>query len=85
MALQWKSTAYTSRWHLFAKVFATSFDREITNDKHPINVYTDFSEPYIATIEHPNGIEYMQFLKNILESDKYRKCKSHIPISAETN
>ena len=59
--------------------FATSFDREMTNDNHPINVYTDFSEPYIATIEYPNGIAYMQFLKDILESDECRKCKGHIP------
>lgn len=51
----------------------------MTNDKHPINVYIDFSEPYIATIEYPNGIAYMQFLKDILESDECRKCKSYVP------
>ena len=66
MALQWTSTAYISRWHLSAKCFCNF-------------VYTDFSEPYIATIEYPNGIAYMQFLKDILESDECRKCKGHIP------
>lgn len=51
--------------------FATTFDKEVASAKNPITLYTDFSNPYIATIDHPSGVNYQHYLKNMLKSEEY--------------
>lgn len=52
--------------------FGTTFDKEITGTKNPIIVYTNFSDPFISTIESPSGVNYSQFLKHMLRSEEYQ-------------
>lgn len=61
--------------------FATSFDREVADEKSSIDVWTDFSDPYTAAIERPCGTAYMQFLKDMQRSDEYKKYQNiHRPV-----
>ncbi|MDO4319456.1 MAG: hypothetical protein Q4C34_02660 [Bacteroidales bacterium] len=55
--------------------FAKSFDKEIMYEKNPISVYTDFSNPFISTINNPSGVNYQQFLKKLLDSEEYASNK----------
>lgn len=50
--------------------FANLFDNEITYAKRPIVLYTDFSDPFISTIEHPSGASYLRFLKELFNSEE---------------
>lgn len=52
--------------------FATTFDKEVSGKKNPIVVYTNFSDPFISTIENPSGVNYSRFLKSMLRSEEYQ-------------
>ena len=52
--------------------FATTFDKEVSGKKNPIVVYTNFSDPFISTIENPSGVNYSRFLKSMLRSEEYK-------------
>lgn len=65
---------YTSA--IFPKTsFAKSFDKEVTEGKRPITVYTDFSDPFISIINLPSGANYLDFMKDMLKSEEYRTNK----------
>lgn len=51
--------------------FGTNFDKEVTGEKNPVTLYTDFSDPYVETINAPSGKAYLQFIKGMLKSDEY--------------
>ena len=51
--------------------FAKSFDKEVNDKKRSITLYTDFSNPFISTIDHPTGTTYQQYIKNLLKSEEY--------------
>ncbi len=55
--------------------FGNNFDREVTGSKNPILAYTDFSDPFISTIENPSGANYNKFIKQIIRSDEYTTTK----------
>ncbi len=52
--------------------FGNVFDREVTALKNPILAYTDFSDPFISTIENPSGANYNKFIKRVVSSDEYK-------------
>ncbi len=52
--------------------FGNVFDREVTGLKNPILAYTDFSDPFISTIENPSGANYNKFIKQVISSDEYK-------------
>ena len=54
------------------EAFATTFDQEVSGKKNPIVVYTNFSDPFISTIENPSGVNYSRFLKSMLRSEEYK-------------
>lgn len=58
------------------ETFATAFDKEISGRKNPIVVYTNFSDPFISTIENPSGSSYRQYLKKMLKSEEYKSNSS---------
>lgn len=52
--------------------FATSFDKEVTDGKYPIDLLFNFSIPYIGRMENPRGTEYLQKMKEAVNSDEYK-------------
>ncbi len=55
--------------------FGNIFDREVTGSKNPILAFTDFSDPFISTIENPSGTNYNKFIKQVIRSDEYNTSK----------
>lgn len=51
--------------------FAVTFDKEVVGKKNPVEVYSDFSDPYISEIIHPSGSSYQLYLKDMLKSEEY--------------
>lgn len=55
--------------------FATSFDREVTDKKHSINLFFDFPDPYIAMMSDVRRIEYLKVIKEAINSEEYQSFK----------
>ncbi len=55
--------------------FGNIFDKEVTGSKNTILAYTDFSDPFISTIENPSGVNYNKFLKQVIRSEEYKTSK----------
>lgn len=55
--------------------FATSFDKEITDKKQPINLCFDFTEPYIAMMNDVRQNEYNKIIKEVIRSKEYQNFK----------
>ena len=56
--------------------FASSFDREVTGNKHPIDITFNFPNPYITRMETISGVEYRKKIKEVLKSEKYENYAS---------
>ena len=56
--------------------FGNLFDREVVGFKNPMVVYTDFSDPFIATIENPSGAGYHRYIKDVIRSEEYKTSKA---------
>ena len=52
--------------------FGNHFDREVNGLKNPIVAYTDFSDPFISTIENPSGAGYNKYIKDVIHSEEYK-------------
>lgn len=52
--------------------FATSFDKEVTDKKQPVNLFFDFPEPYITTMNDVRRIEYLKVFKEAIKSKEYQ-------------
>lgn len=52
--------------------FATSFDKEVTENKHPIDLIFNFPIPYIDRMDSPKGTEYLKKIKDAIRSDEYK-------------
>lgn len=55
--------------------FATSFDKEVTNKKQPINLFFNFPKPYMAMMNDVRRIEYLKVIKEAIESKEYQSFK----------
>lgn len=55
--------------------FAKSFDIEVTERFRSVSLYTDFNDPYISTLQHPSGVNYLKFIKDVLKSEEYQRYK----------
>lgn len=52
--------------------FATSFDREVTDEKRPVDLTFSFSNPYyLTTMEKVRHIEYLKKIKEAIHSEEY--------------
>ena len=56
--------------------FGNLFDREVNGLKNPIVAYTDFSDPFISTIENPSGAGYNKYIKDVIHSEEYKTNKA---------
>lgn len=56
--------------------FATSFDKEIVDEKYSIDLAFDFPIPYLTRMETVKGSEYLSTIKDAIRSEEY---KSYIP------
>ena len=56
--------------------FGNLFDREVVGLKNPIVAYTDFSDPFISTIEKPSGAGYNKYVKDAICSEEYKTSKA---------
>lgn len=56
------------------KAFATSFQEEVLEDKHPINLFFNFKSPtdYITSMEGGRMIDYQKKMKEALQSEEYK-------------
>ncbi len=50
--------------------FATTFDAEVTGDKHPIHLTFSRNPPYTVLAVLPKGTEYLKQLKKVIYSEK---------------
>lgn len=57
--------------------FGTSFDKEMANEKYPINLIFHFTKPYITRMDIVKGSEYLYKIKEAIKSEEY----SNLPIS----
>lgn len=55
-----------------ASTFATSFDKEIADEKQSIDLIFDFPNPYITCMEVPKGNEYLKKIKDAIRSEEYQ-------------
>lgn len=69
--------------------FTASFDKEVAGKKHAVDLSFNFPNPYLTTLEKVNGSEYLQKVKDALQSDEYKSYSSykrpHIVRFAELN
>lgn len=56
--------------------FATTFDRENIDKKHPIDLTFNFPIPYITCMEDVKGSEYLQKIKEALKSKEFQSYTS---------
>ena len=56
--------------------FGNLFDREVNCFKNPIVAYTDFSDPFISTIDNPSGAAYNKYIKQAIRSEEYKSSKT---------
>lgn len=56
--------------------FARSFDKEIAGKKNPIDLSFNFPNPYLTRMEKGNGSEYLQKMKEAINSDEYTSYSS---------
>jgi len=52
--------------------FATSFDREVSGNKNPVELTFNFPTPYITGMEEVKRIEYLKKMKEALKSEEYK-------------
>jgi hypothetical protein len=52
--------------------FATSFDREVSGNKKPVELTFNFQAPYITGMEEVKSIEYLKKMKEALKSEEYK-------------
>lgn len=54
--------------------FAKDFADEILSPRNPIDLYTNFSDPYIGEItKETGGLGYKKFMKEVINSPEYKK------------
>ena len=58
--------------------FATTFDRENIDKKHPIDLTFNFPIPYITCMEDVKGSEYLQKIKEALKSKEFQSYTSNL-------
>lgn len=51
--------------------FATSFDREVTDEKRPVDLTFNFSNPYLTTLVKVRWSEYLKKIKEAIHSEEY--------------
>lgn len=56
--------------------FTTSFDEEVRGRKNPLDLTFNFPTPYITGLDVVKGVEYLQKLKEAMNSEEYQ---SYIP------
>jgi len=52
--------------------FATSFDREVSGNKKPVELTFNFPRPYITGMEEVKRVEYLKKMKEALTSEEYK-------------
>lgn len=57
------------------KAFATTFDREVTGEKYPIELSFNFSIPYTTNMETVNYNGYLKRFKDAIKSEEYSNHK----------
>lgn len=55
--------------------FATSFDREVREQKYPIPLTFSFQIPYMTTMEDVRHYEYLKKMKEAVKSEEYKNFK----------
>lgn len=55
--------------------FATSFDREVREQKYPIPLTFSFQTPYMTTMEDVGHHEYLKKMKEAVKSEEYKNFK----------
>ena len=51
--------------------FSTSFDKEVTNKKNPINLTFDFKNPYLTNMETVTYTGYLKKVKEAINSEEF--------------